>query len=75
MTSKAARHLDEETADKYSSASLSARRMAEVEKHLLICDPCRQAVEASDAYVAAMRKAAAMLRKAEQRPKRSALGI
>jgi anti-sigma-K factor RskA len=64
MASRVDRHLDEEAAEKYSLGILSARKVAEIEEHLLICEPCRQAVAASDAYVAAMRKAAAELRKA-----------
>ncbi len=63
-------HLDEEAAEKYSLGQLSARKVAEIEKHLLICAPCQKAVVASDAYVAAMSKAAAKVRKSEQRPKR-----
>lgn len=76
MTGKVGKHLDEESAEKFSTGSLSARRVAEIEEHLLLCDPCRQAVAASDAYVAAIRTAAAKLREAEQRPrhKRSAFG-
>lgn len=59
-------HLDAETAEKYSLEQLSARKAAEIEGHLLICEPCREAVAASDAYVAAMREAAANIRKTEQ---------
>ena len=70
MPRKVNRHLGEETAEKYSFGSLSARKVSEIEKHLLTCEPCRQAVTASDAFVAAMRKAAAKLRQAEQQPQR-----
>ena len=59
-------HLDAETTEEYSLQQLSARKTAEVETHLLICEPCRKAVAASDAYVAAMREAAAKVRKTEQ---------
>lgn len=65
------KHLGEESAEKYSLGKLSARKVAETEEHLLICDSCRQTVVASDDYVAAMRRAAEKLRKAAQRPKRS----
>jgi hypothetical protein len=61
-------HLDEEASEKYSLGQMSARGTAEVEKHLLICEPCRQSVASSDAYVAAMRAAATELRKAERKP-------
>ncbi len=64
------RHLDKEAIEKYSLGALSARRRAEIEKHLLLCDPCRKAVSASDAYVAAMRAAAAKVRQAEGKTKR-----
>lgn len=76
MGNKVEKHFDEECAEKYSTGSLSARRVAEIEEHLLICGPCRQAVEASDAYVTAMRTAAANFREAERRPRhgRSAFG-
>jgi hypothetical protein len=59
-------HLDADTTEKYSLEQLSARKTAEVETHLLICESCRKAVAASDAYVAAMREAAAKVRKTEQ---------
>jgi anti-sigma-K factor RskA len=74
MASRVDRHLDEEAAEQYSLSNLSARKVAEIEEHLLICEPCRQAVAASDAYVAAMRKAAAQLRQDEQKPKRKVAG-
>jgi anti-sigma factor RsiW len=74
MASNVGRHIDEEAAEKYSLGQLSARKVAEIEKHLLICEPCRQAVAASDAYVAAMRKAATKLRKAEKKPQGKSAG-
>ena len=61
------RHLDQETAEKYSLKQLSARNVVEAEMHLLICETCREAVTACDSYVAAMRNAAGELRKAEQK--------
>jgi len=68
------RHLDEEAAEKYSMGKLSARRAADTETHLLICKSCRQKVAESDAYVAAMRVAAAKLRKAGRKPRRRVAG-
>jgi hypothetical protein len=59
------RHLDEGMAEKYSLGRYSPRRVVEIETHLLICESCRQAVTASDAYVAAMRNAAAKVMKRE----------
>ena len=61
------RHLDEEAAEKYSLGHLSSKRTAEIEMHVLVCDLCRQAVADADAYVAAMRHAAAEVRKEETR--------
>ena len=72
--SKVDRHLNEEAAEKYSLGNLSARKVAEIEEHLLICEPCRQAVAASDDYVAAMREAAVKLREADKTPKRKVAG-
>jgi anti-sigma factor RsiW len=74
MVSAVGKHIDEEAAEKYSLGYLSARKVAEVERHLLLCEPCQKVVTACDAYVAAMRKAAAKVRKAEQKPKRKAAG-
>lgn len=74
MASLVDRHVDEEAAEKYSLGKLSAGKTAEIEKHLLICGPCRQAVANSDAYVAAMRNAAAKVRKAEAKPQRRSAG-
>lgn len=48
---------------------LSAKAARRAEDHLLICPPCRQKLEASDVYVAAMRLAASKLRRAERKPK------
>jgi anti-sigma-K factor RskA len=61
------RHLGDEIAEKYSLGSLPVRKVAGIEKHLLTCEPCRLAVTASDAYVHAMRTAAAKFRQAEQK--------
>ena len=74
MSDPLSRHFDEETAEKYSMGRLSARKSAEIEKHLLICESCRQGVAESDAYVAAMRHAAAKLRKMELRPRHRIAG-
>jgi len=69
MTTTLGPHLDAETAEKYSLEKLSARKIAEIEKHLLICESCQNDVAGWDAYVAAMQKAAAQIRKPEQNQK------
>jgi anti-sigma factor ChrR (cupin superfamily) len=74
MANPVERHLDEEAAEKYSLGQLSARKVVEIETHFLVCESCRQKVAASDAYVAAMRNAAAKLRKKEQTPRRRVAG-
>jgi hypothetical protein len=74
MASALGRHLDEEIAEKYSLGNMSARRVAEIEKHLLVCEPCRRAVTASDAYVAAMRVSAAKLRNGDRKTRRKVVG-
>jgi len=63
------RHLEEEAAEKYSMGKVSARKRAEIDTHLLICESCRQKVSAADEYVVAMRNAAAKLRKEAPKPK------
>jgi hypothetical protein len=63
------RHIDEATIEKFSMDALSEKARARVEEHLLICESCRQSVQSSDAYVAAMRWAAGWLRQAEQEPR------
>ena len=88
MATAADRHIDEETTEKYAMGKLSARAAALIEEHLLICEPCRQAVAASDAYVAAIaayralterttyvmlqRNKRARLRRSERKPMRRA---
>jgi anti-sigma factor RsiW len=71
MPAQVSRHFDEEAVERYSMGKLSARKTAAIEEHLLICESCCRRVVESDAYVAAIRKAAAKLRKAERKPRRS----
>jgi Fe2+ or Zn2+ uptake regulation protein len=66
--------LDEEVAEKYSLGQLSARKTADVEEHLLVCDSCRQVVTVCDSFVAAMRSAAAKLRVKEKKAKKRVAG-
>ena len=70
MATQGGVHIDEETMEKYSMAKLSDKAVARIEEHLLICERCRQSLAASDAHVAAMRLAAAQLRRAGRDPKR-----
>ena len=48
---------------------LSHKATALVEEHLLICERCRQSLSATDAHIAAMRRAAEKLRRAGQKLK------
>jgi hypothetical protein len=57
------KHLGGEEAERYSLGAMSEEEVARWEEHLLVCEPCRREVAASDAYVAAMRTAAKELRK------------
>jgi len=70
MPTPVSRHCDEEAAEQYSMGKLSARKTAQIETHILICEACRRMIAESDAYVAAMRKAAARLRKTQRKPRR-----
>jgi anti-sigma factor RsiW len=60
------RHMDAGEIEAYSLGDLSDREAAPFDEHLLICDLCRTKVEASDAYIAAMRGAARLIRQAAQ---------
>jgi anti-sigma factor RsiW len=55
-------HMSPEEVERYSLGELSDAESALFDEHLLICDSCRVAVEASDAYVQAMRAAAGKIR-------------
>ena len=56
-------HFDEEAAERYSLGTLPSEEAKQIEGHLLICERCRRRVAESDAYVAAMRRAAARVRR------------
>jgi predicted anti-sigma-YlaC factor YlaD len=62
-------HIDEETTEKYSRGDLAAAEVARVEEHFLICESCRNSLQGIDTYLAAMRQAASILRRAEKKPK------
>jgi len=70
MAPRASAHLSGEEAVRYSLGEMSEEELARCEEHLLVCDACRREVAASDAYVEAMRKAAAQLRRGKAKPDR-----
>jgi hypothetical protein len=55
-------HISEEALDQYSMRSLPLSEIGPLEEHLLICPECRDRLKATDAYVAAMKSAAAKVR-------------
>jgi hypothetical protein len=55
-------HLRDEDFESFSMGTLSGDQLDRVEQHLLICQPCRQRVQESDAFVAAIKQAATRLR-------------
>jgi len=61
--------MDAEEIEGYSLGTLSAEDEAEFDEHLLICERCRDNVEASDAYVAAIRGAARLFRQTPSQAK------
>jgi hypothetical protein len=66
MGDNATHHMDAEAIERYSLGDLPERESAPFDEHLLICGVCRTKVEASDAYIAAMRGAAGLVREAER---------
>jgi anti-sigma factor RsiW len=62
MEDSGIRHMDAEEIERYSLGGLSPEDAAPFDEHLLICEQCQANVEASDAYVAAMRGAAQRIR-------------
>ncbi|MCS6953184.1 MAG: hypothetical protein RMK57_11180 [Bryobacterales bacterium] len=59
-------HIEEEDLELYSLGRLSGSREEAVEEHLLVCETCQDRLAETDAYVLAMRTAAAKL--AEEPP-------
>lgn len=70
MAPRTSIHLSGEGAERYSLGEMSEEELGRCEEHLLICDACRREVAESDAYVEAMRKAAAQLRGGKAKPDR-----
>jgi len=56
------RHLDDDELEQYSVGSLPESEGEAFEEHMLVCEHCRLRLEATDAYTASMRGAAAELR-------------
>jgi len=65
------RHIDDDEMERYSMGDAPQERVVQIEEHLLICESCRQRATQSDAYVAAMRRAAAELRRQQGKLKPS----
>jgi len=62
-------HMDEDEVETYSLGGFSERGAAPYDEHLLICDLCRANVEATDAYLAAMRGAMRQIRQTARQAK------
>ena len=69
MAAESDGHFGEEASEWYSMGTLSGEEAEQIEKHLLICEACRRRVAESDAYVGAMRRAAAKVRRGKKRRK------
>jgi len=68
MAAESDGHFDEEATERYSMGTLSGEEAEKIEEHLVICEACRRRVAGSDAYVAAMRRAAARVRRGKKPP-------
>jgi hypothetical protein len=55
-------HMGEEALERYSMGTLPEDELGPFEEHLLICPKCQERLKETDAYVRAMRAAAARLR-------------
>jgi anti-sigma factor RsiW len=73
MALEPVRHVHEEDLERYAKGNLPEDAVAWIEEHLLICDPCRTRLSETDAYVAAMRKAAAHDREARAKREKPAV--
>ena len=69
MSSYANGHADEEQLERYSMGQLSDEDCAGLEEHLLVCEACRERLTKMDAYVGAMQRASAELRRPEAKPR------
>jgi anti-sigma factor RsiW len=51
-------HVSEDDLENYAMRTLPATEVESLEEHFLICSECRDRLQATDAYVVAMRSAA-----------------
>jgi hypothetical protein len=58
---KLVRHPSEDSLERYSMGTLPGSETGPLEEHLLLCNHCRDRLESTDEYVAAMRAAASEL--------------
>ena len=56
-------HVGDDDLDQYALRTLPESACAALEEHLLICQSCRDRLQTTDEYVAAMRSAAVTVRK------------
>jgi len=66
MTQETNRHLADDELERYSMGDLSEPESGGLEEHLLLCERCQQRLDETDAYVVAMRDAAAGFRRRER---------
>jgi hypothetical protein len=62
MGTESGDHPDESQLENYSLGRIPEPEAARLEEHLLLCDACRQCLEASDVYVRSMRRASLRMR-------------
>jgi anti-sigma factor RsiW len=55
-------HVSEDDLERYAMRFLPAPESEQLEEHLLVCQSCRDRLEATDRYVAAMKAAAGKIR-------------
>jgi anti-sigma factor RsiW len=58
-------HISEDDLEQYVMMTLPEAPLEQLEEHLLVCSECRKRLVETERYVAAMRAAAAMIRKSE----------
>jgi len=55
-------HATDDTLERYAMRTLPESACSTLEEHLLVCQSCRDRLEATEAYLAAMKLAAAKIR-------------
>src|SRR5690242_15795072 len=58
-------HIGEEELESYAMASLARDRYTSLEEHLLVCQNCRDRLDAADAYVHSVRAAEQQVKEPE----------